>query len=232
MKLPEILAALFPAGHRIEADGNVVYGEGQTASGPVAVIGTDQHTTIGLPEILALARRFIRVMQDTPGRPILMLVDNSGQKMALTDELLGLYQYIAHLIKLQDHARRRGHRVIALVYGHSIAGGFVAFGLCAGQTYALADSHTSVMALPAIARVTKLPLAYLEELSKTVAVFAPGVPNFYQAGGLAGIWADNLNACLEKALQADQSTDQRAELGARRGGRRLANAIIRKVLNA
>ncbi len=232
MTLHDILPKLFPAGHRVAADGNVIYGEGQTASGTVALIGTANHTAIGLQEILALAHRFIQVMKDQPGRPILMLVDNNGQKMTLEDELLGLYQYMAHLIKLQDQAQRRGHQVMALVYGNSMAGGFVAFGLCAGQTYALADSNTSVMALPAIARVTKLPLAYLEELDKTVAVFAPGVNNFYQTGGLAGIWAGDLNACLEKALQADQATDRRAELGAQRGGRPLANTIIRKVVNA
>jgi len=232
MTLHKILPQLFPAGHQIEADGNVIYGEGRTASGPVAIIGTDNHTTIGLQEILSLSRRFIQVMKDTPGRPILMLVDNNGQKMALEDELLGLDQYIAHLIKLQDQARRRGHQVMALVYGNSIAGGFIAFGLCAGQTYALPDSNTSVMILPAIARVTKLPLEYLEELSKTVAVFAPGVKNFYQTGGLAGVWEGDLNACLEQALRADQSTDRRAELGAQRGGRQLAGEVIRKVVNA
>lgn len=232
MTLQEILAKLFPDGHMIETDSNVIYGEGRTAADTVAIIGTDNHTTIGIKEILSLSRRFIQAMKEFPGRPILMLVDNDGQKMALEDELLGLNQYIAHLVKLQDQARRRCHQVIALVYGNSIAGGFIAFGLCAGHTYALPDSNTSVMILPAIARVTKLPLEYLEELSKTVAVFAPGVKNFYQTGGIESVWDGDLNACLEEALRADQSIDRRAELGAQRGGRQLAIKVISKVINA
>lgn len=231
MTLQDTLSKLFPAGQHIESDGNVFSGEGQTAAGTVAIIGTDNNTTVGIKEILQLSRCFIRIMQENPGRPILMLVDNNGQKMALEDELLGLNQYIAHLIKLQDQARRRGHKVIALVYGNSIAGGFIAFGLCAGHTYALSDANTSVMALPAVARVTKLPLEYLEKLSLTVPVFAPGVNNFYQTGGLESIWSGDLNSCLEQALTADQSNDRRAGLGEQRGGRKLAIEVMRKVVN-
>jgi malonate decarboxylase gamma subunit len=231
MTLLELLKQIFPDGNKVVIDDNIVHGEGLTASGTVEIIGTCNNTTIGIREILSLSKRFINVMQKNPGRPILMLVDNNGQKMALEDELLGLNQYIGHLVKLQDLARRQGHKVIALVYGNSIAGGFVAFGLCAGHTYALADSNTSVMSLPAISRVTKLPLEYLEELSRTVPVFAPGVKNFFQTGGLEGIWEGDLNACLEKALKEDQSTDRRAELGAQRGGRPMAFDVARKIAN-
>jgi len=231
MKLPELLKRIFPDGNKAIIDNNIVYGEGTTASGTVEIIGTCNHAAIGIREILLLSGRFLNVMQKNPGRPILMLVDNNGQKMALEDELLGLNQYIAHLVKLQDQARRRGHKVIALVFGNSIAGGFIAFGLCAGETYALPDSNTSVMILPAIARITKLPLEYLKELSKTIPVFAPGVKNFYQTGGLRGIWDGNMNACLEKALKEDQNMDQRAELGRLRGGRPLAFDVARKIVN-
>ncbi len=231
MTFQELLNQIFPDGNKVVINDNIVHGEGSTASGTVEIIGTCNNATIGIREILLLSKRFIKVMQKNPGRPILMLVDNNGQKMALEDELLGLNQYIAHLVKLQDLARRQGHKVIALVYGNSIAGGFVAFGLCAGQTYALADSSTSVMSLPAISRVTKLPLEYLEELSRTVPVFAPGVKNFCQTGGLQGIWEGDLNECLEKALKEDQHTDRRAGLGAQRGGRTMAFDVARKIAN-
>ena len=231
MTLQEILKQIFPDGNKVVVDNNIVWGEGTTASGTVEIIGTCNNASIGIKESLLLSRRFLNVMRKNPGRPILLLVDNNGQKMAREDELLGLNQYIAHLVKLQDQARRQGHKVIALVYGNSIAGGFIAFGLCAGQTYALPDSNTSVMILPAIARVTKLPLEYLEELSKTIPVFAPGVKNFHQNGGLQGIWDGDLNACLEKALQEDQDADQRAELGALRGGRPMAFDVARKITN-
>lgn len=224
-----LLTELFPAGHEVAIENNVMFGKGSTVSGAVSVIGVCNNTAIGIAEILALSRHFLRVMQETPGQPILMLVDNSGQKMTLEDELLGLNQYIAHLVKLQDLARQSGHKVIALVYGNSIAGGFIAFGLCAGQTYALPQSNTSVMTLPAISRVTKLPLEYLEELAKTVPVFAPGVDNFYQTGGLQGIWTGDLNTCLEQALETDQAVDCRAELGEKRGGRKMAHDIMRQI---
>ena len=229
MTLQELLKQICPDGSKVVVDNNVVYGEGITASGTLEIIGTCHNTAIGIRESLLLSRRFLKVMQENPGRPILMLVDNSGQKMALEDELLGLNQYIAHLVKLQDQARRQGHQVIALVYGNSVAGGFIAFGLCAGQTYALPDSNTSVMTLPAIARVTKLPLDYLEELGKTIPVFAPGVKNFLQAGGLQEIWDGDLGACLAKALKEDQRSDRRAELGALRGGRPMAFDVARKI---
>jgi len=232
MKAKEILEKIFPSGFAVQFGEQVFSGTGETSSGTIAVIGTANHPVLGLSIILELSELLLRVMRDTPGRPILMLVDNDGQKMALEDELLGLNQYIAHLVKLQDLARRRGHPVIALVYGNSCAGGFIGFGLCAGQTYATPDSNTSVMILPAIARVTKLPLEYLEELSKTVAVFAPGVDNFERTGGVQSVWEGDLNRCLEEALQKEQSVDQRAELGAQRGGRPLAAKISKQIADA
>ena len=232
MKAQEVLSRIFPEGYEIQSSGAVFSGTGKTTSGPVAVIGTEGHPVLGISVLLKLSEVMLQVLRETPRRPILLLVDNDGQKMALEDELLGLNQYIAHLVKVQDMARRKGHPVIALVYGNSCAGGFIGFGLCAGHTYALPDSNTSVMILPAIARVTKLPLEYLEELSKTVAVFAPGVQNFERTGGVESVWDGDLNQCLEQALQKDQSADQRAELGAQRGGRPLSATVINRILNA
>ncbi len=228
MKLNILLDQLFPAGHQVAINDNIVYGSGESTAGTVAVIGTE-NTVIGVDVALALSRCFIEVMEKHPGRPILMLVDNNGQKMALSDELLGLNQYIAHLVQLQDLARRQGHKIIALVYGNSIAGGFIAFGLCAGQTYALPDSETSVMKLAAIVRVTKLAREYLEDLSKSVSVFAPGVENFYQTGGLEEVWQGDLAGKLAEALAKDQSIDQRAEIGMKRGGRPAAAKVINRV---
>jgi len=81
-------------------------------------------------------------MKEKPGSSILMLVDNNGQRMSLQDELLGLSQYIAHLVNIQDQARRMGHKIISLVYGNSIAGGFIAFGMGApSRIYAMSDAH-------------------------------------------------------------------------------------------
>lgn len=232
MTLTELFSRLFPDGHQLAGDGRLFHGEGRTPSGPVAIIGTGENTTIGIAEIVYLSRCLLRVLRETPGRPVLFLVDNNGQKMALADELLGLSQYIAHLVQIQDLARRRGHQVMALVYGNSIAGGFIAFGLCAGHTYALPESNTSVMNLPAIARITKLPPEYLEEVSRTVSVFAPGVKNFLLTGGIEDVWSGDLSHCLARALDRDQAEDRRAELGAELGGRPLASQVINRILHA
>lgn len=231
MTVKKILNEIFPLGNKIKIENNIVSGEGSSSSGTVEIIGTCNSTVLGVNELLILSEKFIKVIRENPGRPILMMVDNNGQKMALRDELLGLNQYIANLVKLQDMARRNSHKVIALVYGNSIAGGFIAFGLCAGHTYALEDSNTSVMALPAVARVTKLPLEYLEELSKTIAVFAPGVKNFYLTGGLQSVWNGDLSKCFEDALKEEQYSDMRAELGKERGGRNSAWNTIQKILD-
>jgi len=232
MDVGEVLKKIFPLGCEYSVENNIVGGEGRTASGVVEVIGTRGGTTLGVDELMALSEKFLRVIRKSPGCPILMLVDNNGQKMALRDELLGLNQHIAHLVKLQDFARRNSHKVIAVVYGNSIAGGFIAFGLCAGSTYALEDANTSVMALPAIAKVTKLPLEYLERLASTVAVFAPGIRNFILTGGLRDVWSGDLSQCLEKTLLDDQESDSRARFGADWGGRPLAWRITQKVVDA
>ncbi len=226
MNLEAVLSALFPAGYQTQVDGLVSAGEGQTARGTIAWIGTREPIALGIDEALALSGAWLRVLRQSPGRPILMLVDNRGQKMALNDELRGLNQYLAHLANLQDLAMRRGHAVLALVHGNSMAGAFIAWGLCAGRVYALPDSQTSVMALPAMARVTKLPLERLEDLSRQIPVFAPGVANFMKTGGLHGLWEGNLSQCLDQALADYDSADNRAQLGKQRGGRLLAAEIM------
>lgn len=232
MKTKQVLEQIFPAGYNIEREGSVFSGIGETASGTVAIIGSSDHTVIGVQEALLLSRYLLKVIKETPKRPILLMVDNNGQKMALFDELLGLNQYLAFLAKLQDYAMRSGHQVIALVYGNSSAGAFIGFGLSAGHTYALPDADTYVMSLPAIARVTKLPLNYLKDLSTKIAVFAPGIQNFYLSGGLQEIWNGDLNLCLEKALTKEQKQDLRAKTGAARKGRPVAEKIIERVINA
>ena len=226
MNLEPVLKSLFPAGYRTQVDGLVAAGEGQAASGSVAWIGSREPIALGIDDALALSDAWLRVLRETPGRPILMLVDNRGQKMGLEEERLGLHDYLAHLVKLQDLAMRRGHKVLALVHGESMAGAFIAWGLCAGRVYALADSHTSVMALPAMARVTKLPLERLEALSRQIPVFAPGVDNFMRTGGLHGLWEGDLSRCLEQALAGYADDDNRAQLGKQRGGRLMAAEIM------
>ncbi|GFK92974.1 Malonyl-S-ACP:biotin-protein carboxyltransferase MADD [Fundidesulfovibrio magnetotacticus] len=235
MKLDEALKSLFPAGCSVRTEGNVVLGEarvGTRGEAVAAVLGTTDNAFIGLEEILALGEGLLDVLRDHPGRPVVLLVDNAGQRMALREELLGLFEYIANLAALQDLARRRGHKILAVVYGNSVAGGFIACGMLADRICALADARTSVMNLASIARVTRLSQDFLEELSKTLPVFAPGLQPFFKMGGIHEIWDADHAQRLEAALAACSPQDERAALGRERAGRTLARDIMDRVASA
>ena len=236
MNLADCLDQLFPDGHRTTVEGDVVAGEGTlagtTASGRVALIGTVGHAPIGVETALALAGHVLRVMQESPGMPILLLVDNAGQRLSRRDELLANNGYLAHLTKCLEVARTRGHQVLSLVYDQAISGGFLAAGMIADRTYAVTEAHIHVMNLPAMSRITQIPLDRLEALCASSAVFAPGVPSFVKLGIVDGVWEGDLAAALRNAL-ADRSTaDRRSAAGFERGGRTLAVEVARRVQEA
>ncbi|WP_312785603.1 biotin-independent malonate decarboxylase subunit gamma, partial [Stenotrophomonas indicatrix] len=160
-----------------------------------------------------------------PQRPIVMLVDTAGQRLARRDELLGINGYFAHLAQTLDLARRRGARLVTLVYGESVSGGFLSFGLMADLIHALPDAQVRVMDLRAMARVTKQPLEKLQALSLTSPVFAPGVENYVAMGAVQSLWDGDLAHHLLEALRAAVDGDHRAALGAERGGRTLAAQV-------
>ena len=232
MKLDDAITALFPSGATLQRAGNVVYGEAVVHNTPVALIGTIDNTFIGLEEILELGRRLADVMAKTPGRPVILLTDNNGQRMALREELLALPQYIGHLVGLSALARQKGHPLLCVLYGNAIAGGFIAWGLCADRVYAFSDAVCSVMSLPAISRVTHIPQETLAEMAKSLPVFAPGLEPFYQMGGIHEIWSEDHAACLARALAGHAVEDVRAALGRQRNGRTMAQAVMEAVADA
>ncbi len=126
MKLTDLLNALFPEGHNAAVDADVVHGLGRLDGRDVALIGTTEHAAIGVETALALAGHVLRVARDTPGMPILLLVDNGGQRLSRRDELLANNGYLAHLAKCLEVARARGHQILSLVYDQAISGGFLA----------------------------------------------------------------------------------------------------------
>lgn len=232
MNLPELLQSLFPEGHTIENNDWMLHGEAQCGGKTVGVLGTYNHVSIGIREVTALSEQLLAFVAQHPGRPIVMLVDNEGQRMSLDEELLVLPEFIAHLLKVQQFARRQGCKLFAIVHGHSIAGGFIAFGMLADRVVSLPGAETSVMKLEAISRVTKMPLEKLEALAKQVSVFAPGCENFYKMGGLYECWTENYAGRLAQMLETDMSQDLRCELGLQRGGRTAARQVIEDVLHA
>ncbi len=224
--------ALFGEDQTIRADGDFLHGEARLDGQPITVLGTTNHAPIGVALALAQARVVLDTLRDHPGRPLLMLIDTQGQQLRRRDELLGIHRAMAHLGGCIDLARRRGHRVLGLIYDQALSGGFITSGLIADACYALPEAEIRVMRLPAMARVTKLPEERLTELSQSNPVFAPGVENYVAMGGVKALWTGDLSAALRDALIHAPTTDERATDGATRGGRRLAADVIARVLAA
>lgn len=231
MDWKKLASTLFPEGHTIAEQNEFLSGEAQVDGQTVAVIGTTGHTPIGIEIALAQAQAILRTVRDFPGRPILMLIDTQGQRLRHRDEMLGINSYMAHLGKCVDLARRKGHKIIGLVYDQALSGGFITSGLMADACHALPDATIRVMGLPAMARITKVPEEQLTELAQSNPVFAPGPENYLRMGGLESIWHGDLAAHLRTALAQPVAGDQRSALGLQRGGRRLAQPVIDAVLS-
>lgn len=229
MDVVPLLDRLFPAGTAIGFDGPFFSGSGRCGDTPVAVIGTRDNAAIGVELAFRLAAAVLDVVRRHPGRPILLLVDTQGQRLSRRDELLGINGYMAHLAKCLDLARRRGHRIIGLIYAQAVSGGFLASSMLADACYALPEAEVRVMNLPAMARVTKIPLERLQELSETSPVFAPGVANYLRMGAIEALWEGDLSRHLAAALAEAPQGDRRRPRGEERQGRRLARMVADRV---
>ncbi len=223
---------LFPESHGIVAHGDMLCGTGMVDDEAITVLGTTNHAAIGVGLALNQARVVLDTIECHPGRAILMLIDTKGQQLRRRDELLGINRAMAHLGCCVDLARRRGHRVIGLVYDQALSGGFITSGLIADACYALPEAQIRVMGIPAMSRVTKISEERLAELSLSSPVFAPGVENYVVMGGVRALWSGDLRASLREALAHSPVVDVRAEDGAARGGRRLAANVVQRVLDA
>jgi malonate decarboxylase gamma subunit len=232
MDWPELADRLFPQGHTIRRDGDFLGGVGMLDGEPVTVVGSTDHAPVGVALALAQARVVLDTMAQHPGRAILLLVDTQGQQLRRRDELLGINRAMAHLGAAVDLARRRGHRVLGLVYDQALSGGFITSGLIADACYALPEAEIRVMRIPAMARVTKISEERLTALSHDNPVFAPGVQNYVAMGGVRALWSGDLAAALRQALIDTPRDDARAVDGAARGGRRRAAEVVQRVLDA
>jgi len=232
MEWNTLATTLFGAEHGIRQDDDFLHGTVTFDGQPLTVIGTTGHAPIGVGLALAQARAVLDTVTHHPGRTLLLLIDTQGQQLRRRDELLGINRAMAHLGMAIDCARRRGHRVLGLVYDQALSGGFITSGLIADACDALPDAEIRVMRIPAMARVTKLPEAMLTQLSQSNPVFAPGVGNYVAMGGVRALWQGDLLSCLREALANAPVEDRRAQDGATRGGRRLAAAVVQRVLDA
>jgi malonate decarboxylase gamma subunit len=229
-KIDEVLAEIFDDAGSVERFDAAIVGTARFEGRNVTIIGTSDRATIGADIALRLARAVLDAMRDEPGRPILVIADNAGHRLSRRDELMANNGCIAHLTSCLDAARRRGHRVIGLVHDLAVSGGFMATGLATDLCFALPGSEVRLMAPAAMARVTKISVERLSELSETNPVLGPGVDNFIRVGGLEGVWDGDLKMHFREALSRSlDSDDARRSLGEKRGGRAAAAAISARV---
>lgn len=231
MTLAEILAGLFPQGHSVTVRDGLVTGGGAFADGTLHVIGVDGDTPLGVDGALVLSRAVLDAVRAGDKAPILVVVDSDSQRMSRRDELLGLNECLAHLAKALLLADRSGHPTVGLLYGHSAAGAFIATALATRVLAALPGANPSVMDLPSVARVTKLPLAKLQEMAKSTPVFAPGLDNMVATGAVHAVLnpETSLAGQIRDLIAGMEPGDVRDRLGEERGGRPVARGVAAAV---
>lgn len=238
MKKPSsraLLAKLFGSSSRaISINNSVLTGYATAGGTEVCVIGTCDGIYVDNEAALRLAAHVIHCIEKHPRMPIVMLVDTAGQKPNRVAEMLGLASYFGHLLSCLELARRKGHKLITLATGQAVAGAFLCYGMFADRIYALDSASVGLMPLEAMSAVTKIPVAVLRKLSQSLPSLEFGAKPFALLGGVEEVWSarDDIQAKLAKAIATASSDDNRAELGKKRGGRKLALDIRKKVLAA
>ena len=168
-------------------------------------------------------------------RPILLVVDTPGNAPGKIDEIFGMNKATGAYQLALAGAREVGHPVIAMVVGRAISGAFLCHGLQADRILALSGAYGTmihVMPLGSIARITRMDIERLEELSASNPVFASGAAYFHKLGGLDEVledssqMADAIDRHIREIIalnEAGRSTELgpmgRGILGAQRGGR-------------
>ncbi len=234
MTRDELLTAFFGDGFRpTHSDDHCFTGRARIGDETVTVIGTANRAEVGVDLCLRMAASVLECVRERPREAIVFFLDTQGQRLRRRDELLGLNGYMAHLAKCCEVARGRDHPLLSVVYGEAVSGGYLTTGMMADACYAVRDAEIKVMNLPAMARITKVPLERLEDLANRSPVFSPGADNYLAMGHLRAIWNDDHGARLAAALaelRAERpEVDTRMDDGLARGGRRLAASIASKV---
>lgn len=235
MTLDEVLAGLFPGGHAVTpgAFGTVSGTAKIEGHGDADVIGITGGTPLCIDGALILAGGVLDIVAKGGKGTLIVLVDTSSQNMARRDELLGLNEFLAHLSKCLGLAAAEGVFTLGVLYGHAAAGAFISTALSTQVLAALPGAFPSVMDLPSISRVTKLPMETLTELAKTTPIFAPGLEPLFATGAVTEKWEiETLQSQLQATLarRAQPGIDARDVTGLERKGRLQAHDIALKVM--
>jgi len=228
--LAEVLTAAFADQYHIEETAQVVFGVGHIGIQSFHILGVKESTSFGVEQALVMAEKLLAIIASASTDPVLLLVDVTGQALSMRDEWIGMHQYFSHLLICLECLRMQGNRLISLVYNQAVGGAFIAYGLMADTILALPHAEVAVMWLDAMAKVTKLDLSLLEQLSKTSPVFAPGVKNFYDLGGITELVnLSTLADTLQSEAKKTDNIDRRAMLATTRGGRKMTQQVIQAV---
>jgi malonate decarboxylase gamma subunit len=236
MKKPSprsLLGKLFGASAKgVAIEDSLLTGYAQAGGKDICVIGTCSGTYIGNAAALRLAAHVIDCIERHPRTPIVMLVDSAGQEPNRADEMLGLASYFGHLLSCLELARRKGHKLITIATGKAVGGAFICYGMFADRIYALDSASVGLMPIEAMSAVTKIPVPVLRKLSKTMPALEFGARPFALLGGVEDVWPtdSDLPAKLAAAIAGAAVDDNRAALGKKRGGRKLALDVRNRVL--
>jgi len=233
MTTAELLAQFFgTSASGITISNKIASGYASVAGRDVCVIGTVEGTYIDNAAALALSAQVLDCVKSKPGLPIVMLVDSAGQEPNRTAEMLGLPIYFGHLLTCLEVARQAGHKLVTIATGKAIGGAFICYGMFADSIYALDSASVGLMPVEAMSAVTKIPVATLQELSKSLPALEFGAAPFALLGGVKAVWPTDgtLPEKLSAAIDDSTTADTRAELGKERGGRPQAFDVQQRVL--
>lgn len=238
METEVILNQLFPHDLSYNIEGHLINGSAQTDAGKVRIIGTVNSAPINQAIAMQIASEILNIIAEDDQTPVVFIVDTQGQALSRSDELLCLNRSFAHLACCVDLLRRKQHPNLAIILGEAVSGGFLCYGLMSNQVFALESSQVKVMDLNAMARVTKIPVERLKELSQSSAIFAPGVENFFKMGAISAIWYELNEHLIPQAIQQQRThmdrymNDDRRIIAQQRQGRHLCNDIVEAILSA
>jgi len=178
-------------------------------------------------------------------RPLILIVDTPGNGPGKVEEIIGMNKATGGYQLALAEARKSGHPVIAMVIGRAISGAFLCHGLQADHILSLSKDFGTmihVMPLTSIARITKIDIERLEELSQSNPVFAAGVDFFYKLGGVEEVVhkIDDMAGTIKKHIEAIRELKKdgkfeelgpwgRGTLGAERGGRTTRMQVLEKM---
>ncbi len=178
-------------------------------------------------------------------RPIVLIVDTPGNGPGKVEEIVGMNKSTGAYQLALAEARKEGHPIIAMVIGRAISGAFLCHGLQADRILSLSSDYQTmvhVMPLTSIARITKMDIEKLEELSKENPVFAAGPEFFYKLGGVDEIvnqpedMRESINSQVEEIrdlkrmnLFEELGPWGHGNLGSEREGRKIRPLVFEKM---